>query len=147
MEVIEKQCALLSNYEVYKFNSECEKKVIQSGQQLNNIGNLRTIELETLNYFKNTKIAEQTDEKIINYLEKLKAYSLTKAEKLQILNVCPDKEVDLYLIIEESEERFTPEQITEMLAVIQETLIGEVQEDQEGQEGQEVQEDQEEPVW
>ncbi|OMJ27396.1 DNA-directed RNA polymerase III subunit RPC9 [Smittium culicis] len=75
------------------------------------------------NYFNSTPIKYQTPEQINETLKSLSKFSLTKAEKLQILNIRPNKEVDLYLIIEEPEERFSKDQIAEILTIVNSILI------------------------
>ena len=49
-------------------------------------------------------------------------FKLTKFEKLQLLNLCPRHEVDVYLIVDECEERFTGMQVERMLDILAETL-------------------------
>ncbi|XP_035222413.1 DNA-directed RNA polymerase III subunit RPC9-like [Stegodyphus dumicola] len=45
-----------------------------------------------------------------------------RGEKLQLLNLRPSSLVEIQLLIEESEERFTEDQMNEILAVVTETL-------------------------
>lgn len=51
----------------------------------------------------------------MKYLHELK---LTKAEKLQIVNLLPKTMVEFYLIVEECEDRFGEEQVQAILAKI-----------------------------
>lgn len=53
----------------------------------------------------------------MKYLHELK---LTKAEKLQIVNLLPRTMVEFYLIVEECEDRFGEEQVEAILAKIEE---------------------------
>ncbi|WUR03534.1 DNA-directed RNA polymerase III subunit (RPC9) [Vairimorpha necatrix] len=46
---------------------------------------------------------------------KLKEYNLVEFEILQLLNLCPKQLIDLSLVIEEIEERYTEEKLEEIL--------------------------------
>jgi hypothetical protein len=51
-------------------------------------------------------------------------HQLTKTEKLQIINLVPRSLVEFYLIVEECEERFSDDQIEEILRSIAVLLPG-----------------------
>ncbi|KAH8094766.1 RNA polymerase Rpb4-domain-containing protein [Phellopilus nigrolimitatus] len=69
--------------------------------------NLRTVEVEAIQYlaadYQPTKA--QSPEAITQLVRALGAYELTKAEKLQIVNLAPTEAVELYVIVEEIEDR------------------------------------------
>lgn len=66
--------------------------------------NLRTIEVEYLTAdYQPTRV--QTAEGIERLTKSLAPYGLTKAEKLQIVNLTPVEPVELYVIVEELEDR------------------------------------------
>ncbi|OLY78912.1 DNA-directed RNA polymerase III subunit RPC9 [Smittium mucronatum] len=122
MKVLNSETVLLSNYEVYALIKEDSEKLSSSSKN-SQPGNLVEVQLEITNYFDTTPIIHQSPDQIQNCMRGLNKYSLTKAEKLQILNIRPDKEVDLYLIIEEPEERFSQQQISEILDIVTSSLI------------------------
>lgn len=66
-----------------------------------------------------TPLSEERFQKLMEYLAKL---SLTKAEKLQVVNMLPKTQVEFYLIVEECEERFTNEQVDKVLTTITDIL-------------------------
>lgn len=128
MEVVDKCAALLCNKEVFTVLEEYTKQQKQSkhGDQ-----NLNTITYETLKYLNETTASVQTPESIENVLKNLSSYGLTKAEKLQLINLRPTTAVELSLIIEESEERISEEQMEEILEILLElpALVNENEED------------------
>ena len=101
MEVV--SSAWLCDYEVYqhlKENREQRDKIAANiGRPVHSAENLLTIEFETLDYFqKHATVTCLTPEKISSLMEYLKTWKLTKAEKLQIVNLLPRSEVDFYLV-------------------------------------------------
>ena len=51
-------------------------------------------------------------------LEYLRGFELTRMEKLQVLNILPRNLVEFYAVVEECEERFSPDQIDQILNTI-----------------------------
>lgn len=120
MEVIEKCSCSLSNKEVLDIlNSKVYKKHT----------NLATILYETTEYLNTSGAASVTREDITNFLNiiKMKKYELTKIEKIQIVNIRPQNEVELHLIVEMIEERFNEEQRDDLISIINNTLINHLQ--------------------
>lgn len=108
--------AMLCNYEVYSLLMESEKKTNQPS-------NVATISYETTRYLKDTPCSSQSPEAIKNLMEAVEPLKLTKAEKLQLLNLRPCSLVELQLIVEELDERLkTEEEIEEFLTVLKENL-------------------------
>ena len=54
----------------------------------------------------------------------MKDFELTKAEKLQLLNNRPTSMVEMYLMVEETEERMTEEQMSQLMNAIVTHLPG-----------------------
>ncbi|XP_062612511.1 DNA-directed RNA polymerase III subunit RPC9-like [Saccostrea cucullata] len=117
MEVVRENSAMLSNFEVYSLLTD-----IQAGRGQNKPNKqqqqLATITYETIKYLETKPCKNQTQENITEFMKELEPYSLTRAEKLQILNLCPTTAVEIQLIVEESEERLTEEQIYGLLEII-----------------------------
>jgi len=131
MEVINARSALLSNYEVLSLLRELDsehlartktairikKEEDSSGEVTGRVGydpttddvseNLRTIEVEAIQYLSADyqPTITQTSHGITKLVKNLALFELTKAEKLQVVNLAPTEPVELYVIVEELEDR------------------------------------------
>ncbi|XP_069127803.1 DNA-directed RNA polymerase III subunit RPC9-like [Argopecten irradians] len=117
MEIINDNAAMLTNYEVMTLLSDIQagrgqKKPDKSLQQL------ATITYEAVKYLEDRPCKTQTPEIIEQFMTDVQPYNLTKSEKVQLLNQYPSTAVEIQLIVEESEERLTEDQIYELLEVI-----------------------------
>ncbi|THH02694.1 hypothetical protein EW026_g236 [Hermanssonia centrifuga] len=85
--------------------------------------NLRTIEVEAIQYLAADyqPTASQTEAGIQQLTRGLSPYNLNKAEKLQIVNLAPTEAVELYVIVEELEDRFGA-RIDDILSTVRESL-------------------------
>jgi len=128
MEVLEVQSILLSNKEVLihlEGQKEDRNKISKSiGRDIKVAENVYTIEFETISYFEKeceglTKLSLKGLKELLEYLSSV---PLTKGERLQIVNLLPKTEVELYLIIEECEERLEEKDIMGILKKINEIL-------------------------
>ncbi|XP_018318999.1 DNA-directed RNA polymerase III subunit RPC9 [Agrilus planipennis] len=132
MEIINTKVATLSNFEVMNHLQN-----VKEGKKRNK-GQLATITYETLRYLESTPCKHQTPESIENCLKALKHYNLTKNEKLMLINTPPITPLEIQLMVEESEERLTEEQVEEILQIITEhfphvrKIEAEVEEEVEG---------------
>ncbi|KAJ3518182.1 hypothetical protein NLJ89_g12 [Agrocybe chaxingu] len=149
MEVINPRAALLSNYEVLTLLRELEsdhllrtktalrvKKeeeaaaatggshVLSTTSHLEASENLRTIEVEAIGYLSANYLptGKQTEEGITKLVKDLAPYGLTKAEKLQIVNLAPTTPVELYVIVEELEDRLG-DKLDEIVRYVDVSLI------------------------
>ena len=125
MEIVNKKSAFLSNNEVYTLLKEVKEKQdlkIKNNKQQRVDKHLPTIVYESLKYLEKTACVNQSPEVIKEFLAKCEQYKLTKIEKLQLLNQRPATAVELQLLIEDSEERFTLEQMDELLEFLNSTL-------------------------
>jgi len=134
MEVVNENVAVLSNYEVLslmkevKGNSEVFAKVEGDTTTKNDRA---TICYEVMKYLEQTPCKYQDKETIERFMKAMAPFKLTKAEKLQILNLRPTGEIDIQLIVEESEERLTEEDVEKLLDAVQKTLPIETSENME----------------
>ncbi|KAI6183789.1 DNA-directed RNA polymerase III subunit RPC9 [Aphelenchoides bicaudatus] len=113
MEVTDPICTFLTNREVLSVLQE-SKSSKQKHMRKHN-----TIVYETTNFLKSTPAASQNEEdakRLMSDLENL--FHLTSAEILQVINLRPTSNVELAMILEECEERFSDEKLEEMLALI-----------------------------
>lgn len=83
--------------------------------------NLATILYETTAYLDSSPAASSSIANVARFLDTLKnkQYELSKIEKVQLLNLQPQNETELHLIIYNIEERFTEEQRVELLNLLQ----------------------------
>ncbi|KAG6377172.1 RNA polymerase Rpb4-domain-containing protein [Boletus reticuloceps] len=127
MEVLHPRAALLSNFEVLTLLRELDadhvartKTALRIKKEEDAAGkptlephteevseNLRTVELETIQYLSADyqPTLQQSEHGISQLVRDLAPLSLTKAEKLQVVNLAPTEPVELYVIIEELEDR------------------------------------------
>ncbi|TFY73646.1 hypothetical protein EWM64_g10366 [Hericium alpestre] len=145
MQVIKPRASLLSNYEVLDLLRELESDYLLKSKTavrvkkedeaagvtaqrnydpLEDISeNLRTMEVEAIQYlsadYQPTRM--QTPQGIAQLVKSITPYGLTKPEKLQIVNLAPTEAVELYVIVEELEDRLG-ETMQEVLDAVQASL-------------------------
>lgn len=114
MQVLDSTAGLISNFEVYHLLRE--KHALDNASK--KLRHVPLIEAQVLGYISTTQAAMEEQQGVVQFLEHVKKYALTKAEVLQILNHCPTTEVELHLIVEQFEVRLAPEQRAELLEEI-----------------------------
>ncbi|KAF9499099.1 hypothetical protein BDN71DRAFT_274802 [Pleurotus eryngii] len=152
-QVVKNRAALLSNFEVLTLLRELENDhltraktalKVKKEEVASNLNagagkdvldvevseNLRTMEVEAIQYFGSDiqPAPYQTPEGIRQLLRSLVPYNLTKAEKLQIVNIAPQSMPVLWAIIEEMEDRMTINQMQEIIGLVQNSLTKEIKE-------------------
>ncbi|KAJ1665016.1 hypothetical protein IW140_003629 [Coemansia sp. RSA 1813] len=120
MEILDRQEALLTNYEVYTVLKEEEDrhKTAKAMGTAKYPENVTTLKFEALQYLNDSPCVSQSNAQITSIKEQLLEYDLTKAEILQIINLRPKTPVELHLIIEECGERFTMDDLDELIELI-----------------------------
>ncbi|KDR23138.1 DNA-directed RNA polymerase III subunit RPC9 [Zootermopsis nevadensis] len=114
METIKANAGILSNYEVLRLLQELRSQQKRS----NTRSHLATITYETIQYLQDTPCSHQSPEIIHNFLKALEPFKLTKAEKVMLLNSPPTTPLEIQLMVEESEERLTDEQVEQLLQIV-----------------------------
>ncbi|KAF8315584.1 hypothetical protein DL93DRAFT_2057041 [Clavulina sp. PMI_390] len=141
-QVVNSRSALLSNYEVLKLlkardNAQTiqaraslvkkeeneEKPAILEKVMISQ--NIRTVQFEAIQHLASFPLltAQQNEKTIIKLMKILNPYSLTKLEKLQIVNLLPTSLVELYVIIEDLEERFSEGDMEAIIAAAKTCLL------------------------
>ncbi|XP_075296650.1 DNA-directed RNA polymerase III subunit RPC9 isoform X1 [Opisthocomus hoazin] len=120
----------LRNSKVFQLLTDLKQQRKESGKNKQSSGqqNLNTIMYETLKYISKTPCRYQSPETVKDFLVAMKGHKLTKAEKLQLLNHRPVTAVEIQLMVEESEERLTEEQIESLLQTVTSILPGDPEE-------------------
>ncbi|XP_013196008.2 DNA-directed RNA polymerase III subunit RPC9 isoform X2 [Amyelois transitella] len=85
-------------------------------------GSLATVTYETVHYLQDTECKRQSVQAIQKFLEAMKKFKLTKTEKLMMVNTPPRTELEIQLIVQESEERLTEEEVQEIITIVNEHL-------------------------
>ena len=116
MEVVDSNEKLLCNLEVFNFLKELKEK---DKKLLKYQKNMATIAYETTKYLEDVRVYSHVqEEQVRGLLVQLRNFNLTKTEKLQIVNQRPTTLVELQLLIEENEERFSEEAMEQLLVTI-----------------------------
>eukprot|EP00128_Syssomonas_multiformis_P018215 Colp12_sorted_trinity150504_noHs@16618 len=116
MEVLKENVGLLTNYEVFeliKENKEALKNKVVKGQE-----NLLTITYEITHWLEKTPTAQQTYDGIQSFVDAIKSFNLTKAEQVMLINLRPATAVEVFLIVEECEERLNESEVEKLLELI-----------------------------
>ncbi|XP_006729945.1 DNA-directed RNA polymerase III subunit RPC9 [Leptonychotes weddellii] len=120
MEVKDANSALLSNYEVFQLLTDLKEQRKESGKNKHSSGqqNLNTITYEFVKFISQTPC--RAGSPMQDSIPGLQDHDLSRrqAEKLQLLNHRPMTAVEIQLMVEESEERLTEEQIEALLHTV-----------------------------
>uniref|UniRef100_A0A182R3I6 DNA-directed RNA polymerase III subunit RPC9 n=1 Tax=Anopheles funestus TaxID=62324 RepID=A0A182R3I6_ANOFN len=110
MEIINPNAAILTNYEVM-----AALKDMKNSKKKYGLRNLATITYETVQYLEDTPCKDQTSAGIVEFLQAMKEFNLTKNECLMMVNDPPSSPLHIQLMIEDSDERLTEEQVSRIL--------------------------------
>ncbi|KAJ1521898.1 hypothetical protein ONE63_002235 [Megalurothrips usitatus] len=129
METINPNAAMLSNFEVLALLQELKSQ--QKKNRTSRSSPLATIIYEATRYLEGTPCKFQTADHVRNFLGATRDIKLTKGEKLMLLNNPPSTALEVQVMVEESEERFSEEEVEKLLQTIQETLPAPEKEEEE----------------
>ncbi|XP_049867607.1 DNA-directed RNA polymerase III subunit RPC9-like [Pectinophora gossypiella] len=119
METIKANAAFLCNYEVMQILQELKDNTQKKHKRE---GSLATVTYETVHYLQDTECKNQSAQAIQNFLEAMKKFKLTKTEKLMMVNTPPRTELEIQLVVQESEERLTEEEVKNIIEIVNEHL-------------------------
>ncbi|XP_050345485.1 DNA-directed RNA polymerase III subunit RPC9-like [Nymphalis io] len=117
METINAHAAFLCNYEVMQILQQLKDKTQKKHKRE---GSLATVTYETVHYLQDTECKNQLAESIQNFLKAMKCFKLTKSEKLMMVNTPPRTELEIQLIVQESEERLSEEDVRKIIDLVNE---------------------------
>ncbi|EEB14701.1 conserved hypothetical protein [Pediculus humanus corporis] len=114
MEVVNPNALQLSNFEVFNLLRQ-----IKGQHKKNSQSQLATITYETTKYLEDKPCASQSEESVQQYLKAFLEHQipLSKAEKLMFVNNPPTTPLEIQLVVEESEERLTDNQVESLVQI------------------------------
>ncbi|XP_027359226.1 DNA-directed RNA polymerase III subunit RPC9-like [Abrus precatorius] len=118
MKILEANVSALTNFEVLDFL----RAKGASKDPTRVIANVSQSEYKVYDYLVDTAASVQTRENINEFLTRVKRHDLAEAEVLNILNIRPAAEVEIFPIIEVCEQRFSDEEVTEIVELVKKTL-------------------------
>lgn len=65
----------------------------------------------------------QTKENIVEFLEAIKPFKLSKAESLMMVNDPPTTPLHIQLLVEDSEERLSEEEVCQLIEIAKQWLL------------------------
>lgn len=123
MEVLNPGVTMLANWEVYSLLCDIRDGKNHEQKPLPSQPNLANIVYSTACYLRNTPCTVQSDAVIEKFNKVLEEeFDLTKAERLQILNLRATTDVEMQLIVEESEERFSDDEMKKLCDIVSKVL-------------------------
>lgn len=124
MEVLDKgkKKNLLTNRDVFELLSDIQEGRDGFEKPLPSQHNLSNVVYTTLAYLKDTPCRHQSQDINRRFCDAVKGFGLTKAEKLQLLNLRPTTDAEIQVTVEECEARLNVEQVNDLLQVIADVL-------------------------
>ncbi|XP_038215997.1 DNA-directed RNA polymerase III subunit RPC9-like isoform X1 [Zerene cesonia] len=117
METIKANSAFLCNHEVMQILQTLKDNTQKKHKRE---GSLATVTYETVRYLQDTECKNQTADTIRKFLEAMKSFKLTKLEKLMMVNTPPRTELEIQLIVQESEERLSEDDVQKIIQIVNE---------------------------
>ncbi|XP_065365007.1 DNA-directed RNA polymerase III subunit RPC9 [Calliphora vicina] len=123
MEIVNPCFSVVSNFEVM----ECLKNIKDTKKKYG-LRNLATITYETLQFLEESPCKHQNRETILAFINDMQPYKLTTNECLMMVNDPPSSALHIQLLIEDSEERLTEEQVAKIIEIAKTHFPGPPQE-------------------
>jgi len=126
MEVVKLCSAPVCNSEVVHFLRE-KKNLLPTKKKAVHGSQAATVVLETLNHLeKFESTTDLTPERVDSFQKRLEENNLqlSDREKLHLINLCPTTLVEIQVLIDDSEERFSEDQFNLLLDIVQSELLG-----------------------
>lgn len=114
MKVKEANSGLLCNFEVLNLL----RSRGASQEALASVGSVTSFECKVYDYLSQTAAGTQTRETLQKFFREVEQYALTKAERLQVANLRPSTAVEVHLIVEDCEERFSSEKVNQFVEIV-----------------------------
>ena len=147
MEIINARAATMTNFEVMRFLKEQKDSIKppkgkkEKGSKAQKVNkSLLTVTLETLSWLENSPAGVQEEHHIKEFAQQLSdlcqegSMQLSKEEVVQLINHRPGSAVEIQLLLENSEERFTEDQVEKLLQIVDECLPALPQEEDDNEE-------------
>lgn len=80
---------------------------------------------QTLRFLEESPSSSQSTDRIVNFLEAVKTIKLTKRELLMLVNDPPSAPLHIQLLIEDSEERLSEDEVARILEMSRNWLLPE----------------------
>ncbi|KAI8126770.1 DNA-directed RNA polymerase III subunit RPC9 [Lucilia cuprina] len=103
-------------------------KNIKDTKKKYGLRNLATIAYETLQFLEDSPSKHQSREAIVSFINDMQPYKLTTNECLMMVNDPPSSALHIQLLIEDSEERLTEEQVSQIIEIAKTHFPGPPQE-------------------
>lgn len=111
--------SVVSNFEVM----QCLKNIKDTKKKYG-LRNLATITYETLQFLEESHCKHQSREGILAFIQDMKPYKLTTNELLMMVNDPPTSALHIQLLVEDSEERLTEDQVNEIIEIAKKHFPG-----------------------
>ncbi|XP_055389984.1 DNA-directed RNA polymerase III subunit RPC9-like, partial [Condylostylus longicornis] len=115
MEVVDARYSALTNFEVLE--------ILRNMKDIKKTPGLRNLATTTYEFLEESSCKNQTKEGIQAFISEIKQFKFTRNECLMLFSGPPISPLHFQLLIEESEERLTEEQVSKVLEIIGNYLI------------------------
>ena len=153
MEVINARASTLTNFEVLSFLKHQKDSIKppkgkrEKGSKHQKVNkSLLTVTLEALSWLENSPAGAQEEDHIKSFVNRLsemckdnkdvngRSLQLSKEEVVQLINHRPCSAVEIQLLLDNSEERFSEDQVDKLLEIVDECLPAPPQDEEENEE-------------